>query len=133
MLTIIGQERRFCDGVSRRNFLRLGGLALGGLTLADLLRADSQAGNRSSCKSVIMVFLVGGASHIDLFDMKPDAPADIRGEYRPIATKVPGIQVCEHLPQIARIMDKLVLLRSLVGGTEEHEGHVCPLSGLNRP
>jgi len=125
MLTIIGQERRFCDAVSRRNFLRLGGLALGGLTLADLLRADAQAGNGSSRKSVIMVFLVGGASHIDLFDMKPDAPADIRGEYRPIATKVPGIQICEHLPQTARIMDKLVLLRALVGGTEDHEGHVC--------
>src|SRR5262245_44164065 len=125
MLTILGTDRRFCDGVSRRGFLRLGGLALGGMTLPQLFRAEAESGIQSSHKSVIMVFLVGGAPHIDMFDMKLDAPSEIRGEYKPIATIVPGIQICEHLPRIAGVMDKLVLVRSLVGGTEEHEAHIC--------
>jgi hypothetical protein len=125
MLNILGPKRRLCDGVSRRSFLRLGGLALGGLSLPELLRAEAEAGIGSSPKSVIMIFLVGGAPHIDMFDMKADAPAEIRGEYKPIATNVPGIQICEHLPRTSRVMDKLVLVRSLVGGTEEHEAHIC--------
>src|SRR5690349_19852323 len=114
MLSIQGPSHRFCDGVSRRSFLRIGGLALGGLSLAQLLRAEAQAGIRRSHKSVIMVFLSGGPPHQDMVDLKPDAPVEVRGEFKPIATNVPGIRICEHLPGIARLMDRLAVIRSLV-------------------
>jgi hypothetical protein len=98
--------------MSRRDVLRVGGLAFAGLTLADVLRlrAASDAGRG---KSVIMIWLRGGASHIDSYDMKPDAPAEIRGEFRPIPTNVPGIHVCEHMPRQAKIMDKLAVVRGI--------------------
>ena len=94
MLTIGGRKRRgFCDGVTRRDFLKVGGLALGGLTLPDLLRGRGagRAIGRSH-KAVIMVFLAGGPPHQDMVDLKPDAPAEIRGEFKPIATNVPGLR-----------------------------------------
>ncbi len=85
MLTIAGRTRSgFCDGVTRRDFLRIGGLALGGLSLPQLLQAEARAGVSRSHKAVIMVFLAGGPPHLDMFDMKPDAPSGIRGEYKPI-------------------------------------------------
>ena len=91
MLTIAGRARSgYCDGVTRRDFLRIGGLGLGGLSLSQLLRAEAQAGIARSHKAVIMIFLAGGPPHMDMFDLKPDAPSDIRGEYAPIATNVPG-------------------------------------------
>ncbi|MDB6037771.1 MAG: hypothetical protein JWM99_1612, partial [Verrucomicrobiales bacterium] len=117
MLTIYGNRTRFCDGVSRRNFLKVGALGLGGLALPNLLRAESASGVRSSHKAVIMIFLPGGPSHQDMFDLKMDAPAEIRGEFQPISTKVPGIQICEHLPLLAGMMDKLTLIRSIVGAS----------------
>src|SRR4051794_19661063 len=99
MLTIAGRESsRFCDGVSRRDLLRLGSLALGGLSMPQLLRAESTAGISRSHRAVIMVFLAGGPPHQDMFDLKPNAPDGIRGEYRPIATNLPGLDVCEHMP-----------------------------------
>src|SRR4051812_48866867 len=101
MLTVLGARQRFCDGLTRRNFLRIGGLAVGGLTLPDLLRHEARAGTRSSHKSVIMVFLPGGPPHQDMVDLKPDAPSEVRGEFKPVATRVPGIQICEHLPLLA--------------------------------
>ena len=104
MLTLHGRPHRFCDGLSRRSFLEIGGLAVGGLTLPGLLRADAVARRRSH-KSVIMVYLPGGPSHLDLYDLKPQAPVEIRGEYNPIATRVPGIEICEHLPRMARADD----------------------------
>src|SRR5215204_7713064 len=107
MLTILGGGCRFCDGVSRRNFLRIGALGLGGLALPQLLKAESLSGTRRSHKAVIMIFLPGGPSHQDMFDLKMDAPSAIRGEFKPISTKVPGIQICEHLPKLAALMDKL--------------------------
>src|SRR5215470_3969539 len=107
MLKILGPKQRFCDGVSRRNFLKIGALGLGGLALPQLLRAESQSGIRLSHKAVIMIFLPGGPSHQDMFDLKADAPSEIRGEFKPIATKVPGLQICEHLPLLARVMDKM--------------------------
>ncbi|MBI4586397.1 MAG: DUF1501 domain-containing protein [Planctomycetes bacterium] len=125
MLTLLGERRRFCDGVSRRDFLKIGSLALGGIGLPEIFKAEAQAGVGSSQKSVIMVFLVGGAPHIDLFDPKPEAPAEVRGEYKTISTKVPGIRICEHLPRLAAAMDKMVILRSLEGGTEAHASHIC--------
>src|SRR3712207_2456829 len=96
LLSIPGPAYRHCDGVSRRTFLQIGGLALGGLARPQLLQAESRAGIKHSHKSVIMIFLSGGPPHQDMVDLKPDAPAEVRGEFRPIATKVPGIQVCEH-------------------------------------
>jgi hypothetical protein len=119
MLTLLGRKQRFCDGISRRSFLRIGGLAMGGLTLPGLLQAQ-QRGGSSASKAVIMVYLSGGLSHHDSFDLKPDAPAEIRGEFRPIATRVPGIQIGEHLPRLAGMMDKLAVVRSIVGLRDEH-------------
>src|SRR5467141_3836158 len=125
MLTILGPKQRFCDGISRRNFLKIGALGLGGLSLPQLLEAEAQAGVRRSHKAVIMIFLPGGPSHQDIFDLKMDAPSEIRGEFKPIATKVPGIQICEHLPRLAAMMDKLAIIRSLVGARDEHTSSIC--------
>jgi len=126
MLTIRNSSTsRFCDGVSRRNFLKIGALGMGGLTLPQLLRAESQAGIKRSHKAVIMIFLPGGPSHQDMLDLKPDAPSEFRGEFRPIDTNVPGIQICEHLPRIARRMDKCAIIRSIVGASGNHDAVQC--------
>jgi len=99
--------------------LQVGGWALGGLTLPGLLRAESAAG-RKSHKSVIVVYLSGGLAHQDTFDLKPNAPSEVRGEFNPIPTAVAGIQVSELLPRMARCMDKVALVRSIVGLADEH-------------
>ena len=115
MLDFIGRGSRTCDGVSRRTFLRVGGLAVGGLSLPWLLRREAQAaasGSAAPRKAVIQLWLAGGPSHLDTYDLKPTAPAEIRGEFKPIATNVPGVQISEHLPRQARIMDKLAVVRS---------------------
>ena len=125
MSTIPGRTQRFCDGISRRSFLQAGGLAMGGLTLPQLLRAESQAGIGASRKSVIMIFLSGGPPHQDMFDLKMDAPVEIRGEFQPISTQVPGIQICEHLPLLAKKMDRLAVIRSLVGSEGRHASFQC--------
>lgn len=125
MLTIFGKSSRFCDGISRRNFLKIGALGLGGLSLPQLLQAEAQSGIRRSHKAVIMIFLPGGPSHQDMFDLKMDAPSEIRGEFKPISTNVPGLQICEHLPLLARIMDKLVVIRSMVGAEDNHYAFQC--------
>src|SRR5436190_144054 len=122
MLTLLGDRRRYCDGINRRSFLRIGGLAMGGLTLPSLLQAEQRAG-RSPAKSVIMVYLSGGLSHQDSFDLKPDAPREIAGEFRPIGTRVPGIRICEHLPRLAGMMDRLAVVRSVVGLRDEHSSY----------
>src|SRR5581483_2068422 len=109
----------FCDGLPRRSMLQVGALALGGLTLPDLLQVEAATG-RKSHKAVIMVFLSGGPPHQDLFDLKVDAPAQIRGEFAPIATNVHGIEICELLPQLAQRMDRLAVIRSLVGSEGRH-------------
>lgn len=139
MLKILNAGRTgrsgYCDGVSRRNFLQIGGLALGGLSLPGLLRAESSAGLRSTGrqhKAVIMVFLPGGPPHQDMFDLKADAPAEVRGEFRPIKTNVPGIQICEHLPRLARLADKYTLIRSMVGAEDRHDAFQCQTGHLVR-
>ena len=124
MLTITGSKSsRFCDGFSRRDFLKIGALG-GALTLADMVRARAQAegavGRPSSSKGVIVVFLSGGASQLDTYDLKPDAPREIRGPYNPIRTNVPGIDICEWLPETAKMMDKIALLRTVVPAIDEH-------------
>src|SRR4051794_30760411 len=96
---------------SRRQFLHIGALGLGGLTWADVLRQQALANARRRPKSVILVFLAGGMSHIDTYDLKPDAPVEFRGELRPIRTNVPGLDICELLPRQARMMDKFALVR----------------------
>lgn len=125
MLTINGPRHQFCDGVSRRGVLKIGGLALGGLSLPQILQAQAQSGTTRSHKAVIMIFLSGGPPHQDMFDLKPDAPVEIRGEFKPIATKVPGIQICEHMPRIAQKMDKFAIIRSLVGSEGRHAAFQC--------
>jgi len=120
MLTFWGDKQRFCDGVTRRNFLQLGALGAG-LTLADVLRARAAdpAARTSGHKAAIMIYLPGGPSHLDMWDLKPDAPKEFRGEFNPIRTNVPGVQVCEHMPMQARMFDKLAVVRSLVS-VDEH-------------
>ena len=130
MLTILGQPQRgFSDGISRRSFLKIGGLALGGLSLPQILRAEGAA--RQSHKGIIMIFLPGGPPHQDFFDLKMDAPAEIRGEFRPIRTNVPGIDICQHFPLIAARMDKLIPIRSIVGASGAHDAYEC-LTGRRR-
>lgn len=125
MLNFLGRGQRFCDGISRRSFLQIGGLAVGGLGLPQLLRAEQQAQRGSSHKAVIMIFLAGGPPHQDMFDLKMEAPAEIRGEFRPISTRVPGIQICEHLPRLAAMMDQLAPIRTLVGSEGRHAAFQC--------
>ena len=126
MLTIYGgNQGKFCDGVSRREFLKIGGLALGGLSMADVLRAEAASGKPLGHKAVIMIFLAGGPPQQDFLDLKPDAPAEVRGPFKPIKTNVSGIEICEHLPRLAKMMDKFTIIRSLVGAGGEHSSHVC--------
>jgi hypothetical protein len=113
MLTVWGSPRRFCDHVHRRDFLKVGALGLGGLTLADVLRLRAQEGEAQKPRAVIMVCLAGGPSHIDMYDLKPDAPVEFRGEFKPIKTNLPGFDICEHMPLQARIADKLALVRTV--------------------
>ncbi|TWU11591.1 hypothetical protein CA54_03980 [Symmachiella macrocystis] len=135
MLRIPGSGFRHCDGVSRRSFLQVGGLALGGLSLPQLLQAEEQAPGGKSHKSVIMVFLTGGPPHQDMVDLKPEAPAEYRGEFSPIHSNVPGLDVCEHLPLLSQRMDRLAVIRTLVGSEGRHAAFQC-LHGhpvLNQP
>ncbi len=127
MLSILGGASRFCDGVTRRGFLKIGGLSCGagGFTLADLLRAEAASPQPQSHKSVINIFLAGGPPHQDMWEIKTDAPSEIRGEFRPIATNVSGIQICEVFPRLAGLMDKAALLRSVVGCHGGHEAFQC--------
>src|SRR6516165_12085924 len=119
MLTIWGQRsHRLCDGVSRRDFLKIGGLGLGGcggLTLPNLLRLQAQGAvnPKEGPKSVIFIYMFGGPSHIDMYDLKPDAPVEIRGEFKPTRTNVPGLDICELMPLQAKIADKLAIVRGI--------------------
>src|SRR4051812_46338165 len=113
MLTFLGSKYRSCDGITRRSFLKAGALGVGGMSLADVLRLRARGGAKPAGKSVIMVYLPGGPSHIDMYDMKPDAPAEFRGEFKPIPTNVPGLNVCELMPLHAKIADKLSLVHGI--------------------
>jgi hypothetical protein len=120
MLTLMGSKQRFCDGLSRRSFLQIGAFGAG-LTLADMLRAKEAQGPaaKSSNKAAIMIYLPGGPSHMDMYDLKPDAPKEFRGEFNPIKTNVPGCEICEHFPLQAKMWDKLAAIRSVVS-VDEH-------------
>src|SRR5260221_10615579 len=109
MLEVRGFEDRDRDGLTRRSFLKVGFLGLAGLTLADHLRlkaAAAESGRTTKDTAVILLWLGGGPSHIDMYDLKPDAPVEFRGEFKEIATNVPGIRISEHLPHEAKVMDK---------------------------
>jgi hypothetical protein len=126
MLPLFGDRTRLCDGLTRREALRIGALALGGLSLPALLRAEQAAGIRKSHKSVIMIYMVGAPPHQDMYDLKMQAPSEIRGEFRPIPTSVPGIEICEHMPRLARIMQHCVPLRSVYGSPDgAHDSFIC--------
>ncbi len=129
MLTIFGRPHRkggFCDGFSRRDFLTVGGTLVGGaLALPNLLAAEAQSGIKLSHKAIINVFLPGGPPHLDMWDLKPDAPDGIRGEFKPIDTSVPGIRICEHFPRIARMAEKFIFIRSLSGNSGDHDAFQC--------
>src|ERR1051326_4643054 len=105
MLTLWGAQQRFCDGISRRGFLKIGAFGAG-LTLADVLRLRGMAATKTSNKAAIMIYLPGGPSHMDMYALKPDAPKEFRGEFNPIATNVPGVQICEHFPLQAKRSDE---------------------------
>ena len=117
MINISGKAWKFCDGISRRNFLKIGAFG-SAFTTADILKAN-QAGGTGTAKSAIMIYLPGGPSHMDMYDLKPQAPAEYRGEFKPIATNLPGVQISEHFPMQAKMFDKLAVVRSLVS-VDEH-------------
>ncbi|HTI49893.1 MAG TPA: DUF1501 domain-containing protein [Planctomycetaceae bacterium] len=132
MLSISGgKSADYCDRQSRRHFLKIGSMALGGLALPQILRAEAASGTQSrklSHKAIIMIYLSGGPSHQDMYDLKLDAPPEIRGSFQPIDTNVPGIRICEHMPRLAAMMDKFTIIRSLYGSKDQHNSDLC-LSG----
>ncbi len=125
MLKIEGGQYRFCDGLSRRNFLQIGGLAMGGLALPEILRAEAATGISGGNKGIIMIFLPGGPPHQDMWDLKTQAPSEVRGEFEPIETAVPGIEICEMFPRLAKMTNKLAFIRSVVGASGRHEAFQC--------
>jgi hypothetical protein len=143
MLSILGKSIRLCDGISRRELLRVGGLGFTGLMWSDWLRARSVAAERSrhrpagtfgKAKACILIFNYGGPSHLDIWDLKPNAPREIRGEFRPAATSVPGISITEHLPRLARLADRYAIIRSVNHRDNDHAiGTYLALTGYSHP
>jgi hypothetical protein len=135
MLTILGpRQKSYCDGISRRGFLQAGGFSMAGaasLGLPDLLRAEAASPNGGGHKAVINIFLGGGPPHQDMWEIKTKAPLEIRGEFDPIATSVPGIQIGECFPNIAAAAEKFVFIRSIVGCAGGHDAFQC-FSGWDR-
>lgn len=123
----------FCDGVSRRDFLTIGGSLFGSLCLSNLLRAESASasGVKHTHKAIINIYLPGGPPHLDMWDLKPDAPKEIGGEFKPIPTNVPGLDICELFPQMAKMMDKFAVIRSVVGSAGDHDAYQC-MTGYKR-
>ena len=144
MLSLLGQSTRLCDGINRREVLRLGGLGFSGLAWSDLFRAQAQARSSPStpkasngfgkAKACILIFNYGGPSHLDLWDLKPDAPAEIRGEFKPTQTNVPGISIAEHLPRLAKLANLYAIVRSVTHRDNDHAiGAYLSLTGYSHP
>ena len=133
MLRILGNPQTACDRISRRDLMRVGSLSLfQSVTLPRLLEAQATSTRKSrpaSAKSIILLNLFGGPSHLDMFDMKPTAPAEIRGEFKPVATSLPGLQICEHLAHTAKWMHRATLIRSLTHNYNSHHPYAV-LSGF---
>ena len=126
MLKILGsQKSKFCDQITRRNFLQIGGLALGGMSLPQVLQAEAAAPQRKKHKGIIMIFLPGGPSHQDMWDIKVDAPSEIRGEFEAIQTNVSGIEIGDQFPRMAKMADKFAFIRSMVGSDGRHDAFQC--------
>jgi hypothetical protein len=120
MLTIKGGEYRNCDGVTRRNFMSIGAAGVGGLMLSDLFRLDAHALTSRAPKALINIYLAGGPSHQDMWDLKPEAPLEYRGDFNAIPTNVPGMDICEHFPRLAKMADRFAIVRGMVGSVDEH-------------
>src|SRR6516225_4707500 len=138
MLSLLGRGTRLCDGITRREALRIGGLGFTGLLWSDLLRARAAGGSgQRGCgkaKACILIFNYGGPSHLDIWDLKPDAPPEIRGEFRPSATNVPGIAITEHLPKLGAIADQYSIIRSVTHRDNDHAiGAYLTLTGYSHP
>jgi hypothetical protein len=118
MLRVLGSDKRLCDGLTRRDLLQAGGISLLGLGVSEL----ADAAPACPAKHVILLFLYGAASQLDTFDPKPDAPDDIRGPFRTIATRLPGVRLCEHLPRLASMLDRVAVVRSM--------SHPYPIHGV---
>jgi len=137
MLRILGSAKRLCDGLTRRDWLQAGGISLLGLGLNDLLAPAARARPATSAESagkarhVILLFLYGGVSQLDTFDPKPPAPVDIRGPFQPIRTVLPGVYLSEHLPLLARRLDRVALVRSLTHPHPIH-GVAYAVTGIDR-
>src|SRR6185437_2605443 len=145
MLSLLGRSVRLCDGLSRREVLRVGGLAFTGLTWSDCLRSRAAAAGKTSrgsksggsfgkAKACILIFNYGGPSHLDMWDLKPDAPKEIRGEFKPTATRVPGIAITEHLPRLAKLANDYAIIRSVTHRDNDHAiGAYLALTGYSHP
>jgi hypothetical protein len=138
MLSLLGRSARLCDGITRREVLRVGGLGFTGLAWGDLFRARATAapprGAFGRAKACIVVFNYGGPSHIDLWDLKPSAPKDIRGEFKPTPTSVPGVQISEHLPRLANLAHRYAVVRSVTHNDNDHAiGAYLALTGYSHP
>jgi hypothetical protein len=138
MISLLGPRVRLCDGLSRREMFRVGGLAFSGLACPDLFRARAAAapakGSFGRARACIVVFNYGGPSHLDLWDLKPDAPAEIRGEFKPTATSAPGVRICEHLPRLAKLADRYAIVRSVTHNDNDHAiGTYLALTGHAHP
>src|ERR1700720_2468447 len=139
MLSLLGRPVRLCDGLTRREVLRVGGLGVSGLLWSDLLRARAAAARPAprsfgKAKSCILVFNYGGPSHLDLWDLKPDAPVEIRGEFQSIATSVAGTTIAEHLPRLAAMADRYAIVRSVNHPDNDHAVGAClALTGHPHP
>jgi hypothetical protein len=125
MLSLLGNRTPMCDALDRRSFLRIGGLALGGLSLPEILQAEQASGVNANGKGIIMIFLPGGPPHQDMWDIKMDAPSEVRGEFLPIQTKVPGIEIGDQFPRLASMADKLTFIRTMVGASGSHYSFQC--------
>jgi len=127
MFSFLGAKQSFCDGLNRRSFLKVGAFGAS-LTLADMLRlraaAAAKSGKPTSTKSAIMIYLPGGPSHMDMYDLKPDAPKEFRGEFNPIQTNVTGCQISEHFPLQAKMWDKFAAIRSIISVNEHSDSLV---------
>ena len=126
------QGQRFCDGLTRRDALQVGAMSVGGLTLADLLRSEAQADTGSSHKALINIHLAGGPSHQDMFDLKPEAPAEVRGPFLPIPTNVPGVEIGDHLPLLSRHAEKFTIVRSVNHREGDHQAAFHDMMTGNR-
>src|SRR4051794_9377669 len=147
MLSFLGRSVRLCDGITRREALRVGGLGFTGLMYSDWLRgraavaaAQARPGRRTTrgsfgkARACILIYAYGGPSHLDVWDLKPDAPQEIRGEFKPAATSVPGIAITEHLPRLARLAEHYAIIRSVSHRDNDHAiGAYLALTGYSHP